>query len=190
MAKKKSLIQERKELGDQICDREKYAAMEGEEAIKERMSGRQPMIDIAGHLFFIDVRLGLLRPKDDFMNPGLNLDTGGNYDERKEKYEFYYHVPTKTEYEADRDITEFPKDVVLIQFPGKYALDPIGMATKLNYDPNAFLTSFPVIMMHQAKVIPLEKSYMAELIRRNREEQGLKNSREPVRKPGQKRPRL
>jgi hypothetical protein len=42
--------------------------------IKMRETGKQPVLDIAGHPFFVDIHWGLLRPKDDFSTSGISFD--------------------------------------------------------------------------------------------------------------------
>ncbi|MGJ1359996.1 hypothetical protein ACR79K_25155 [Sphingobacterium siyangense] len=33
--------------------------------------GMLPTIDIAGHTFYVDIRMDMLRPKDDFLSKGI-----------------------------------------------------------------------------------------------------------------------
>ncbi len=42
--------------------------------LEERVAGKLPVLKIHDHDFFVDLRLGLLRPKDDFRTIGIVLD--------------------------------------------------------------------------------------------------------------------
>jgi hypothetical protein len=160
MAKKKGI-------SDIEYDIEFYKSLSGEQALKERLNGRLPIIDIAGHPFFVDVRIGRLRPKDNFMTLGLDLENGGYYDDNKNRYCFLYHIPSMEEAKVSRDIIALPKDVVEIQFPHKYALDPIAMARENGVDPTFYLKRYPLVMYRVAKVIPANKTYMATVVHYN-----------------------
>lgn len=160
MAKKKSI-------SDIEYDIEFYKSLSGEQALKERLNGRLPIIDIAGHPFFVDVRIDKLRPKDNFVTLGLDLENGGYYDDKKNRYSFLYHIPSMEEAKVSRDIIALPKDVVEIQFPHKYALDPVAMARENGVDPTFYLKRYPLVMYRVAKVIPANRTYMATVVHYN-----------------------
>lgn len=49
--------------------------------------GMLPTIDIAGHTFYVDIRMDMLRPKDDFLSKGIVFsDIENYYDEDKRTY--------------------------------------------------------------------------------------------------------
>jgi hypothetical protein len=160
-----------------------YKALEGDEALRERIgNGRLPIIDVAGHPFIVDVRLMALRPVNSFHTSGLDLRNGGHYDDENHHYLFFYDVKGMKEVEIDPDVTEFPKDVVMIKFPDLYVLDPVAMAGKEGLEVTAFLSEYPLKMYCKAEVIPLSETPVAALVRKNREKLSKKGKSGRIRK--------
>lgn len=156
------------EENDDLYNVDFYKSLTGEQAVNERIkNGRLPIIDICGHIFFVDVRLNLLRPMNAFHTMGLDLKNGGSIDHRTNEFLFYYHIPSKTEYIPDPNMTALPKDVVLIKFPDVYTLDPIAMARENGYELTAYLQYYRLTMFSMAKVIPLEKTHLAKIVKQN-----------------------
>ncbi len=51
-----------------------------EKLLQERMQGKLPIIDIAGHPFYVDIRMGMLRPKDDFRTLGIPIKSFDDFE--------------------------------------------------------------------------------------------------------------
>lgn len=86
--------------------------------------GMLPTIDIAGHTFYVDIRMDMLRPKDDFLSKGIVFsDIENYYDEDKRTYTIPYNPKTHEFQEPDyRNIKELPKDLIAVSFPLKDCL--------------------------------------------------------------------
>lgn len=160
----------REQAGDREFNPAIYKPLIGRAAFDERVNkGRLPIIMICGHQFFVDVRLGRLRPKDNFMTEGLDIRDGGSVDFGSGLRFFYYHIPTNTEVTIPRDITEYPKDTVLIGVPFADVLDPVGLARLYREPDTHYLdTEAPMRLYHVAKVFSLEQTEIAEWIKANR----------------------
>ena len=99
------------------------------EAFSNRVDrGMLPTIQIEGHTFYVDIRMDMIRPKDDFISNGIRFSEIENFlDEQRDIYIIPYN-PYKREF-TDIDyetITEIPPDLVVIEIPSEYKLDPIG----------------------------------------------------------------
>ncbi|WP_150114752.1 hypothetical protein [Chryseobacterium sp. IHB B 17019] len=88
-------------------------------ALKQRLSGLLPTVDIAGHTFYVDLRMDMLRPKDDFLSKGIEFSKIEDYYiDEKERYWVPYNP--KTHEFQDFDVTkiiEIPKDLIMVTFP-------------------------------------------------------------------------
>lgn len=146
-----------------------YKSLQGKQALDQRLVGRLPIIEIVGHPFFVDVRLGELRPKDNFLSPGLDLGDGGYYDYQQDRHFFYYDIAKMTEADINAELTKLPKGVVQIAVPGELTLDPVAVARREGLAPDYYLKDYPLLMFQTAEVIPLEKTYLAELVKKNLE---------------------
>ena len=90
--------------------------------LKQRIGGKLPEIDIAGTMFFVEVRLRELR-SDFRLMKRINLDkleTGPD----GESYRFAYDTNLKEQVNIDPGIMEWPKEVVIVEIPGDLKLDP------------------------------------------------------------------
>ena len=146
-------------------------ALKGKKALESRLNGVLPMIDIAGQLFTVDVRVNQLRPKGVHSSNGLNLKHGGWYDDKTHQHCFYYDTTTRSEATINPDLTRLPKEVVMIRIPDAYALDPVAMAKKDNVDPEIYVKMFPLKMFHRAEVIPLQDTVIMDVADQNRRNQ-------------------
>lgn len=150
-----------------IYDLEFYKSLTGEQALKERLSGRLPMTEIMGQPFFIDVRLNQLRPKDHFHTMGIEL-TENKFDENTKVYYVYYHHPSMTEVEVHRNIVQLPEDVVLIKIPEKRKLDSVAMARIEGKElDERYLKKYPVNMYIALKAVPIEKTFVKKVVSSN-----------------------
>ncbi len=137
----------------------------GKEALALRLAGQLPTLDILGHTFFVDVRMGKLRPKDDFLSNGISFrDIEDYYDSEKKRYIIPYDPKKKEFVPLDYEtITEIPKDLKVISFNEEYTLDPIGWTR---------LEGFPMIedtikLHHKATPAKWEEIYVPQKIKEN-----------------------
>ena len=136
-----------------------------EQLLERRLSGTLPVIDIMGYPFIIDWRLKELRPVNDF-NTRLDLKTMAMNNDGN-KYLCYYHIPTRSEVVPDKSIKELPTDVLLLEIPFELVLDPVGVAREYGLGDTDLLNRYPIQREIKATVIPLEQSYLAEIVKRN-----------------------
>lgn len=133
--------------------------------------GMLPTVEIAGHIFFVDIRMDMLRPKDDFLSKGIVFsDIDHYFSEEKESYLIPYD-PKKHEFkELDYDyITSIPKDLIAVEFPFQKNLDPVGWNRNGGWDLKEDLKQIGLKMHFLAKTIPWGKTYITDIIRDNLE---------------------
>lgn len=143
-----------------------------QDLIHLREKGALPVIDIAGHPFYVDIRMDSLRPKDDFSTMGIQFDEIDFYFlEDKGLYQIPYNPETKTFVNLDLDkATEFPENLIVVEIPYKSTLDPIGYARWLGVDSKDILRSHPPVADRKASILPWEKTLMGEIIKENQKQ--------------------
>lgn len=132
--------------------------------------GILPTIDIAGHTFYVDLRMNKLRPKDDFISKGIDFTEIKDYYDRDRRAFVIPYNPTKREFQQDdvSKMTELPTDIIIVQFPNQYELDIVGWNRK--HDNS--LTDQDVKQMHfEARTLPWIDTNVIEHIKRNVAEQ-------------------
>ncbi len=128
--------------------------------------GILPTIDIAGHTFYVDLRMNKLRPKDDFISKGIDFTEIKDYYDRDRRAFVIPYNPTKREFQQDdvSKMTELPTDIIIVQFPNQYELDIVGWNRK--HDNS--LTDQDVKQMHfEARTLPWIDTNVIEHIKRN-----------------------
>lgn len=159
--------------------------------------GMLPTVDIAGHTFYVDLRMDMLRPKDDFLSKGIVFSKiEGYYIEDKEKYLVPYNPKTHEFQELDwGKITEYPKDLIAVEFPSERKLDPIGWNRLTGADLHDGLKHTGLRSHFNAEIIPWEKTVLHNVIRENRERENKqvenknKQPSDPDREQGRRRGR-
>lgn len=131
--------------------------------------GLLPTIDIAGHTFYVDIRMDMLRPKDDFLSKGIVFSEIQNYyDEEKRRYTIPYNNKTHEFQEPDyRSIKELPRDLVVVQFPSERLLDRIGWNRQYGFELTHGLSKQGLKLEFAAKQIPWGKTFLPDLIESN-----------------------
>lgn len=131
--------------------------------------GRLPTIDVAGHLFYVDIRMDMLRPKDDFLSKGIVFDKIDHYFSEERNAYLIPYDPKRHEFrELDyNNIIEFPKDLIAVQFPFQRELDPIGWNRHGGWDITDSLKQIDVKGHFTAKTIPWQQTHLPEIIREN-----------------------
>jgi hypothetical protein len=172
---------------------EYYKSLKGKAAIDARIrEARLPMLSIAGEIFFPQVAFGILTSRDHLNVPPIHI---GDLEMQPQsrKLWFFYHLPSMERVTIPADIKALPKDVVRVEIPNMYYLDPIGMAKKNDKELRYYLSSGYLTqrMFRKARIIPLEKTEIAELVRRNNEQlverkASTKRTPLPVRKVGKR----
>lgn len=133
--------------------------------------GQLPTIDIAGHLFYVDMRMDKLRPKDDFLSKGISFKEIDDYfSEERNAYLIPYDSKKHEFRELDyENLLIIPKDLIAIQFPFQQKLDPIGWNRQNGWDILDDVKVKDLIPHFKAKIIPWEKTYIKDIIKDNKE---------------------
>lgn len=143
--------------------------------------GLLPTIAIAGHTFYVDIRMDMLRPKDDFLSKGIVFsDIANYYDEDKRNYTIPYNPKTHEFQEPDYlTIKELPQDLIAVQFPSERLLDRIGWNRHYGFELTHGLAKQGLKLQFEAKQIPWEKTFLVGLIKSNlKEEKNLQKATE------------
>jgi len=147
-----------------------FEVMVNQEAFDRRVNkGELPTVDIAGHTFYVDLRMNMLRPHDDFASKGIVFEEIDHYfsDEIK-AYIIPYNSKTHEFQELNYDkITEFPKDLIAVQFPSQKDLDPIGWNRLGGWDLKDGLKQTGLKSHFKAETIPWEKTWLKEFVKIN-----------------------
>jgi hypothetical protein len=155
---------------DDIHQKTDFEIMVDQKAFDLRINkGLLPTIEIAGHTFYVDLRMVKLRPKDDFLSQGIVFsDIESYYDGDKRTYTIPYNPKAHQFQEPDyRLMTEFPKDLIAVEFPSERLLDRIGWNRKYGFDIKHGLVKQGLKMQFTAKNIPWEKTFLVDLIKSN-----------------------
>ncbi|WP_449387196.1 hypothetical protein [Chryseobacterium lineare] len=132
--------------------------------------GMLPTLDIAGHTFYVDLRMDKLRPKDDFISKGINFTEIKDYYDRDRRAYVIPYNPNKREFQQDdvSKMTELPTDIIIVQFPNQYELDIVGWNRKYGNS----ITDQDVKQMHfEARTLPWVDTNVIEHIKLNVAEQ-------------------
>ncbi|MEA1849936.1 hypothetical protein U9K52_13515 [Chryseobacterium sp. MHB01] len=131
--------------------------------------GMLPTIDIVGHTFYVDIRMDMLRPKDDFLSKGIVFsDIQNYYDEKKRTYTIPYNPKTHEFQEPDyRNMKMLPKDLIAVSFPSERLLDRIGWNRQYGFELTHGLAKQGLKLEFEAKQIPWEKTFLIDLIKSN-----------------------
>lgn len=133
--------------------------------------GRLPTIDIAGHLFYVDMRMDKLRPKDDFLSNGISFeDIDPYFSDERNTYLIPYD-PKKHEFrELDYDnLLKIPKDLIAVALPFQQVLDPVGWNRKNGWDIKQDLKHLGLKGHFTAKVVDWKQTYIVDIINDNLE---------------------
>ena len=129
-----------------------------------RVMGGLPKMKIYNCEFIIDLRLGLLRPVNDFRTIGIELkelpmDPSGSV------YQCFYDFKKHELAQLPLRPTSIPKNVIAIEIPNENALDPFYCAMKYS-DLNGLSRQYPIINAELANAIDWEKSGMSAYFNR------------------------
>jgi hypothetical protein len=135
------------------------------ELVAWRLAGRLPHIDINGTDFTVDLRLQELRETESPWNHIDLTDMETAFD--SDGYLFFYDTKKHNIHELDGNLTELPENVVLVELPSDYILDPVAAARYVGYSDDKFLNEFPIQENLKAEVTPLEETFLPKMIAEN-----------------------
>lgn len=155
---------------DQIKNMSDFELMVDQDVYDLRVNkGILPTVDIAGHAFYVDIRMDMLRPKDDFLSRGIVFDQIDHYFSEERNAYLIPYDPKKHEFrELDYDnLTSIPKDIIAIEFPFQRELDPIGWNRKGGWDIKEDLKQIGLKSHFQAKTVPWKETFIHDIISDN-----------------------
>jgi len=131
--------------------------------------GVLPTINIEGHLFFVDIRMNKLRPKDDFLSNGISFSEIEEYfNDATGNYIFPYDPQKKELGNIDFEtISEIPKNLIVVEIPSELKMDPIGWNRQHGYDLKNGLGEIRLEMNFIAKTCKWEDIYVPQKIKAN-----------------------
>ncbi len=140
---------------------------QGQLALRE--SGQLPIIEIADHPFYVDIRVDALRPKDDFSTMGIRFTAMEDYYlEDRKVYAIPYNPATHTLEQLDLDnIKAIPKGILLIEIPLEEKLDPIAFARHYGFSKEHILRDNPLQMHVKAKELSWNLTPIKKIIAQN-----------------------
>lgn len=160
-----------------------FSLMVDQQALGRRLMGQLPTVDISGHTFFVDIRMDMLRPKDDFLSKGIVLSQIDHfYDDDRKVYTIPYNPKTHEFQDLDYDnITSIPKDLIVVSFPHESVLDPIGYNRKAGWDETFGLKETNVKSHFEAKVVDWKETGIEATILENisKQHKQQKQSKQP-----------
>lgn len=164
---------------EEIKGKTDFEVMVNQAALEQRLNGRLITIDIDGHVFYVDIRMGMLRPKDDFSAKGIIFDEVSHYlDNEGTAYQIPYNTQRHSFQEIDYEkVTEIPKDLLAIEFPHQRFLDPVGYNRKHGWELKACLKETGIHSHFTAKTLDWKDTRIHEVIADN-----LKKQRESMTK--------
>jgi hypothetical protein len=153
-----------------ITGKSDFDLMVDQDALRKRIRlGQLPTVDIAGHIFYADARIDLLRPKDDYTTMGICFSEIKHYfDEEKNGYIIPYNPATHQFQELDYDtITEYPKELLAVEFPHEYTLDPVGWNRANGFDETQNLKKTGLRLEFTSRTIPWNETGIDDTIKEN-----------------------
>lgn len=153
-----------------ITGKSDFDLMVDQDVLRKRIRlGQLPTVDIAGHIFYADARIDLLRPKDDFTTMGIRFSEIEHYfDKDKNCYIIPYNPTTHQFQELDYDtITEYPKELLAVEFPHEHTLDPIGWNRHNGFDETQNLKKTGLKLEFTARTIPWNETRIDQTIKEN-----------------------
>jgi len=155
---------------DEIKGKSDLELMVDQQAYDMRVNkGMLPRIEIAGHTFYVDIRMDKLRPKDDFLSTGIVFsDIERYYDGEKRTYTIPYNRKTHEFQEPDYlNLKVLPKDLMAVEFPSERLLDRIGWNRKYGFEITHGLVKNGLKLQFTAKNIPWKETFLVDLIKSN-----------------------
>lgn len=155
---------------EELKNKTDFDLMVDQTAFNDRIQkGMLPTINIEGHTFYVDIRMDMLRPKDDFLSKGIVFDEIDHYfSEEANAYIIPYNPKTHEFQELDYDsILEFPKNLIAVQFPFQRDLDPIGWNRNGGWNIKDDLKRIGLKSHFEAKTIPWKETSLPQVIREN-----------------------
>ncbi len=149
-------------------------------------------LDIAGHTFYVDIPMGRLRPKDDFLSNGIVFwEIAGYYNDQKEAYVIPYNPKTREFQEPDyRHITAIPKNLAVVSFPHERMMDPVGFNRKAGLEITSGLKEMNIRSHFEARIVDWKETGIEAIIKENLKKMPRQNRQQQTEQPEKNKKRL
>lgn len=139
-----------------------YQSFEGKAAFEQRTKhGRQPILDIAGYPYFVNLRAGMLEPVDFPDVKPIKIDDLRHVDVISST-RFCYYSPAKRKQLPYTNKARFPADAIRVEIAADYILDPIGWARETGKNDTLYYLKDDLVqgnaftLYDKAQVTPLQ----------------------------------
>ena len=141
-----------------------FSLLVDQKAFKRRLKEEfLPRINIAGDIYSLEPKTGVLYPVDFGPAPGINMgdllksDNGQNIG----LYDLDNRCVVKVEFDINK---KYPKNIVAFELPNMIKLDPVGVSLNHGLDMSTILRKYPIIKDYNAKIIPVAESQIPKII--------------------------
>lgn len=164
-----------------VAGKSDFDLMVDQQALGMRLMGRLPTVDIAGHTFYVDLRMDMLRPKDDFMSEGIRFRQIDHYwNEANNEYAIPYHPRTHAFKELNYDtIKAVPTNLMVVAFRHESELDPVGWNRRMGVPETDGLKLTGIRLHHEARTVDWKETSLQQFIDRNLHQEQTRQERKP-----------
>ncbi|SDE88166.1 hypothetical protein SAMN05216464_110170 [Mucilaginibacter pineti] len=143
--------------------------MVDQQQLAQRERGQLPVIEIKGHLFYVDLVMDSLRPKDDFATAGIRFNDIDDYFlESSNHYRIPYNPATHSFEDLDyENIKAIPKGIIIVDIPWQQHLDPIAYARIHGFDKDQILRESPIQLHMKAHEASWDDTPIKQIIAKN-----------------------
>ena len=161
----------------EVIGKTDYEIMRDKRPIFDRQMGKLPIVEIAGHDFYVDFQMKCIRPHNNFLSPGITFkQLDDSFNEELNRSVFPYNPKTLAIEELDYDtLTSIPKHLVAIAIPHFHELDPYGYAGQTGFSLAKLLKETPQNSKTFAKNISWGNFGFTDLIKQNKERLAAEN---------------
>lgn len=145
------------------------------ELLKERKSGKQPVIYIANHPFYVEMHWEILRPRDDFWSKGIPFSA---FEAFKVSDDLSWIPYDPKKHEAVNinpfTLTTIPTDWIIVEIPHPRKLDPYGYARENDFDIDEYVKDHPIQADIKSRVVAWSETNIPGVVEKNAEKLQLK----------------
>ncbi|WP_333627473.1 hypothetical protein [Sphingobacterium siyangense] len=129
--------------------------MVDQEALRRRLDGELPTLEIMGHTFLVDLANDRLAPSGDSRASSLSFtEIGDCYDDEKESYIITFNTKNGGYQAVDFEkIDVLPEDIVAVSIPFELRLDAIGFNRRYGSGEFQFLKEYNVVLQFKAREV-------------------------------------
>ncbi|QRY55576.1 hypothetical protein [Sphingobacterium siyangense] len=144
---------------EELQTKNDFELMVDQEALRRRLDGELPIIEIEGHSFIVDLANNRLAPSRDTGAPGISFAAiEACYDDEKEAYIITFNTKEGAYQPVDFEkINVLPEDIVAVSIPFELQLDPIGFNQKYGSEEFQFLKEYNVALQIKAQEVSWQK---------------------------------